>query len=191
MTSPPPAEPQPGAGPEPVPHAPAAKAPVAPGGGASYAERLSVPPLWWVIPVFFVAALTWGFTLYLGPVAGAGICTAMVALVVGSLIAYGGLQIRVTADRFTAGGSWLPLSAVGAVYPLDEGQARALRGPRADARAYLVLRGYLPLAVRVDVDDPADRTPYWYVSTRHPQQLAAALTAARDRARADLKGGGS
>jgi hypothetical protein len=31
----------------------------------------------------------------------------------------------------------------------------------------------------VDVTDPTDPTPYWYVATRQPQQLASALDAAR------------
>ena len=45
----------------------------------------------------------------------------------------------------------------------------------ADARAYLLLRPYLKRAVRVEIADPADPTPYWLVATRHPETLAAAL----------------
>ena len=48
----------------------------------------------------------------------------------------------------------------------------------ADARAYLLLRPYLSRAVMVPVDDPADPTPYWLVSTRRPDELVAALDAA-------------
>jgi hypothetical protein len=48
-------------------------------------------------------------------------------------------------------------------------------GVDADARAYLVLRGYCGGAVKVEVDDPGDPTPYWLVSSRRPLQLAAAL----------------
>jgi Protein of unknown function (DUF3093) len=29
--------------------------------------------------------------------------------------------------------------------------------------------------VKIEITDPADRTPYWLASTRHPDQLAAAL----------------
>jgi hypothetical protein len=42
-------------------------------------------------------------------------------------------------------------------------------GRDADARAYLLLRPYLKRAVRVEITDPADPTPYWLVSTRHPK----------------------
>jgi hypothetical protein len=52
-------------------------------------------------------------------------------------------------------------------------------GPAADARAYLLLRPYLKRAVKVQITDPADPTPYWLVSSRHPEALAGALNAAR------------
>jgi hypothetical protein len=37
----------------------------------------------------------------------------------------------------------------------------------------------VPAGVRAEVVDPADRTPYWFVATRHPHELAAAIEAAR------------
>jgi hypothetical protein len=37
----------------------------------------------------------------------------------------------------------------------------------------------VPGAVQVLLDDPADPTPYWLVSTRHPERLAATLLAGR------------
>jgi len=48
----------------------------------------------------------------------------------------------------------------------------------ADARAFLLLRPYLRRAVMVPVQDPADPTPYWLVSTRQPERLVRALVAA-------------
>jgi DUF3093 family protein len=39
-----------------------------------------------------------------------------------------------------------------------------------------LLRSYVPTAVRVDVTDPADPTPYLYLSTRRPEKLAKALS---------------
>jgi Protein of unknown function (DUF3093) len=43
-----------------------------------------------------------------------------------------------------------------------------------------LVRGYVAGMVRVVVADHADPVPYWLVSTRHPDQLSAALSAARD-----------
>jgi hypothetical protein len=43
------------------------------------------------------------------------------------------------------------------------------------------LRAWARTAVRVEVLDPADPTPYWLVSTRRPDELAAAIAAGRTR----------
>ena len=61
---------------------------------------------------------------------------------------------------------------------LDEKQARALSGPRADPAAHLLLRPYLKRAVYVGLADPAGGVPYWLVATRHPAELAAAIESA-------------
>lgn len=58
---------------------------------------------------------------------------------------------------------------------LDAEEARAWRSYKADPRAFMLLRSYIPTAVRVKVTDPADPTPYVYLSTREPQALVAAL----------------
>lgn len=59
---------------------------------------------------------------------------------------------------------------------LDAEEARAWRTHKADARAFMLLRGYVETAVRVEVTDPEDPTPYVYLSTRDPRGLAAALS---------------
>jgi hypothetical protein len=43
----------------------------------------------------------------------------------------------------------------------------------------MLLRGYIRTAVRVEITDPEDPTPYAYLSTREPARLVAALTAVR------------
>jgi hypothetical protein len=58
---------------------------------------------------------------------------------------------------------------------LDADAARRVRGVDADPRAFLYLRGWVPTAVRLDLNDPSDPAPYWYVSTRRPEELAVAL----------------
>lgn len=48
---------------------------------------------------------------------------------------------------------------------------------RADLRSFMVMRGFIPGAVRVEVVDPDDPTPHHYLSTRTPELLAKALGA--------------
>ena len=61
--------------------------------------------------------------------------------------------------------------------------ARAVRGPESDPAGYHLIRGWVPAGVRAAVVDPDDPTPYWFVATRRPAELAAAIEAARTPAR--------
>ena len=74
-----------------------------------------------------------------------------------------------------AGRDTLPLSEAGEIVALDEKQAALLRGPRADPAAHLFLRPYVKRAVYIAIADPSDGVPYWLISTRHPDRLAAAM----------------
>jgi hypothetical protein len=42
----------------------------------------------------------------------------------------------------------------------------------------MLLRSYVKTAVRVEVVDPQDPHPYLYLSSRHPERLAAAFARA-------------
>jgi hypothetical protein len=140
-----------------------------------YEERLSVPWRWWVVPVFFLATLWLAYEAALGPVPATAVTAAGVALVAVTLVRYGAARIAVEDGVLAAGPARIPLAAVGEVHALDAEAARRLRGEQADARAFMLLRGYVTTAVYVQISDPADPTPYAYLSSRRPQELAAAL----------------
>jgi len=93
-------------------------------------------------------------------------------------------RLAVTGSELTAAGASLPLAVAGEVTALDQRQARALRGPRADPSAFILIRPYLREAVYIEVTDRTVGTPYWLLATRHPAQLVAAIDSARPAARA-------
>jgi hypothetical protein len=84
--------------------------------------------------------------------------------------------ISVTADTLTVGRATIERRFVGAVQQFKAGEATAERGTRLNGLAYLCIRGWIDPVVKIEITDPADRTPYWLASTRHPDQLTAALT---------------
>jgi Protein of unknown function (DUF3093) len=90
-------------------------------------------------------------------------------------------SVTVQDGLLVAGPARIPLGQLGAAQVLDAAAMRHERGPGLDARAYLLIRGWIDTGVKVCVEDPADPTPYWLVSTRHPQALAAAVGAGRPR----------
>jgi len=73
----------------------------------------------------------------------------------------------------------LPLGVIADVVALDAAGKRELLGVGAHPMAFVVQRPWIGGAVQVLLDDPADPTPYWVVSTRHPVELATALLAGR------------
>ncbi len=148
----------------------------------SYQERLFVPLRWWVQATMLLASLWLAFIVSM-PAAAAWTATALVVLVVfGGLAWLGNARVEVRDGSLYVGPAHIALDLLGPAEPLDAEGTRRVHGVDADARAFLYTRPYLKRSVRLPVLDPADRTPYWLVSTRHPQRLAAALSARPDRA---------
>jgi hypothetical protein len=85
-------------------------------------------------------------------------------------------RVEVAGGELRAGRAHIPVELLARPEALDAARTRTELGPRLDARAHLCLRGWIPTAVRVEVVDPQDPTPYWLVSTRRPDDLARALT---------------
>lgn len=143
-----------------------------------YAERLTVPLRWWVQATMLVATF-WLAVLVAMPLAAAMIVSGVAAAVaIAILLSYGSARVTVSGGQLSAGRAHIATSYVGSVESLDAEQTRRVAGVEADARAYLLLRPYLRRSVRVQIADPADPTPYWLISTRHPVELSAALKAA-------------
>lgn len=146
-----------------------------------YEERLTAPRSWWLICFLVGVAmalilLPFGTLPLLGGLVGG---TAVSAVVASS---YGSVRIRVVGGALVAGEAKIPVSALGDAEILDSEEARAWRTYKADTRAFMLLRAYVPTALRIPVTDPDDPTPYVYLSTREPERLSAALETARTKA---------
>ena len=148
----------------------------------TFDERLT-PPWWlWAIGEALVLLLALSFYVALGAAAGGA-----VMLVFGGAVAWvlvtAAAAVTVEGDTLTAGPARIPVSALGPVEVLDAGGARAVRGPESDPAGYHLIRGWVPAGVRATVVDPQDATPYWFVASRRPAELAAAIEAARTASR--------
>jgi len=145
----------------------------------SYRERLSVPPLWWVAGMLMMltfGAIVWtGFDLEIT----LAVFATVIAVTAAFLLNWGRAIIEIADGELRAGKDRLALADTGQVRPLDEAQARALRGPRADPSAHVLIRPYLRLAVYVEVSSPDSPIPYWLLATRRPAELAAAIESSR------------
>jgi hypothetical protein len=141
----------------------------------TYNERLTAPFSWWLGAVVFAAV--WGWILLVvtnWPIA-IGVTLVVAALTLTVVSRYGALLISVGDDGLRVGQAHLVRAHIGTVEPLNRADYRTRMGTGADARGYLVTRPYLDRGVLVGVDDDRDPTPYWLLSSRRPEALAAAL----------------
>jgi hypothetical protein len=144
-----------------------------------YDERLHVPLRWWVQGTMFVATFWLAFIVALEPALAWAASGVLLVGTASLLVGYGAARIRVQDGTLVAGRARIPVVLLSDPVSLEAEATRRLAGRDADARAYLLLRPYLKRSVRVSVTDPADPTPYWLLSTRHPEALVDAIASAR------------
>jgi hypothetical protein len=144
----------------------------------TYDERLS-PPVWlWLVGASLVLLLAFSFYAALGPAGGGPVLLVFGTGLIWVLVRSAAV-VRIDDGVLTAGRARIPVRLLGRVEALDADRARAVRGPESDPAAYHVIRGWVPAGVRAVVTDPQDPTPYWFVASRRPAELAAAIEAAR------------
>lgn len=145
-----------------------------------YRERLSVPWWAWAAAVgagaFVATELAIGAPALRHPIT----YTIAVALALAGVWALSRISMSVDATHLHVDDAHLPRSVIGAVTVVDAAGRRELLGPEADPLAFVITRPWIAGGVRIDLDDPDDPTPYWFVGSRHPERLAAALRV-RDR----------
>jgi hypothetical protein len=147
-----------------------------------YRERLAVPVAWWLLGVPVIILLgTYGIYANLrGPIVGIIYIVFTIGYIAG-LLAWSSGVIEVGDGELHAARAALPLSQVTEVRALDAQQAEAMRGPRADPAAHMLIRPFLKTAVYVAIRDPAGQVPYWLVGTRRPAELAGVIERCRPK----------
>jgi len=146
-----------------------------------YRERLTPNQWWWLATV----AIGGSFGLVLYPVAGRPglILGAMAGAGVGiAVLLVTSAEVEVAGGSLRAGRARILVTDLGPVEVVDADRMARLRGPDIDPRAYLCQRSWLPGGVKVAVTDPTDPTPYWLISSHHPELLAEAIEVQRSRA---------
>nr|MCW2727397.1 hypothetical protein [Aeromicrobium sp.] len=141
----------------------------------TYRERLSAPVSWWIAALGF--ALVWGWVFVIATTWTFAVIVTVVLFAAGGYTVwrYGSVLITVDAEGLRVGRAFVEPAHIGGAAALDRVAYRTQLGTGADARAHLMTRPYLDHGVMVTIDDPADPTPYWLVSSRHPDDFATAV----------------
>ncbi|MGH3250289.1 MAG: DUF3093 domain-containing protein [Trebonia sp.] len=147
---------------------------------AQYRERLLVPVSYWLLAVPVVLVLGAEAYFFVDGFIPPMVIGILAVIVAAFLINWSSATIEVTGAVLRVGRDTLALSEADEVIPLDERQATAMRGPRLDPAAHILLRPYVKRAVYIGLAASGGGVPYWLVATRHPDELAAAIECARE-----------
>jgi hypothetical protein len=150
----------------------------------AFGERLRLSHWMW-LPALVVDAIV-AFEILLGfATLPAWVPFAVVVpATVAALVWLGRVRVAVAGDEFLVDDARLPAAVIADVVALDAAGKREALGVGAHPLAFVIQRPWIGPAVQVLLDDPADPTPYWVISTRHPVELATTLLAAKEHARA-------
>ena len=140
-----------------------------------FRERLG-PPWWvWLVGALLGAPLAVAYGAAFGAPSGWLIFCTYLAIVCTTLM---GTSPVVCVDDcvLRAGRARLPLRYVGSVSALDAENMSKARGINGHRSAYVVTRNWCShTGVLVEVTDHSDPHPYWLITSRDPEGLAAAL----------------
>lgn len=138
-----------------------------------FSERL-LPSLWiWLFAIGFSGA---GILVFAPISIEAGfIAAAVLFAIVSTLLLISTPRITVTDTELTVGRASISREFVSGASAHRGPDATRERGTGLNALAYLCIRGWIDPVVRIEISDPADRTPYWLASTRRPEALVEAL----------------
>ena len=147
-----------------------------------YRERLTPRPVIWVVLGAFAGTVGIAYAAAVGIPIGFTVGLGLVTLIY-AVLWWTSPILTVSPMCVTAGPAALPIESIAETTILDtEGLklARDGRHPDADARAYTLIRPWAGNAgVLITLKDDADPHPSWVLSSRHPDDLAAAIHAAR------------
>ena len=85
------------------------------------------------------------------------------------------LKIQVDQTHLRVGGALIEHRYIGEVTVLSSAEVKLIRTRDADPLAYLAIRFWSSKAVKVQVLDARDKTPYWLITTKKGTELLKAL----------------
>ena len=140
----------------------------------SYKEVIRAP-LWLVAFVYFLF-----LSLVLSVWAALGNTPALItfgALTLWLIVLFfkTSLKIEVDQTHLRVGGASIEHKYIGEVTVLSSSEVKLIRTRDADPLAYLAIRFWSSKAVKLQVLDDRDRTPYWLITTNNGQELLKAL----------------
>jgi len=134
------------------------------------------PPIWVLAFIYFmflslVIAIWAAFDTTATMVAFA-ISTLAIPFIAKSLTS----RILVDQNELRVDKAHIDLKYLGKVTVLDSDAMRLMRTRDADPAAFLAIKFWASKGIKIEVIDPRDTTPYWLITSKRGEKLAALLT---------------
>ncbi|HZC70183.1 MAG TPA: DUF3093 domain-containing protein [Jatrophihabitans sp.] len=146
---------------------------------ASYRETLRTP--WWWYPIAIGVACLFAAEFH---IAGLSLTDwipfgTLVPLSILLVWLLGRSRLEIAAGELRVRGAHLPLRYVSGAVTLDPLTLRRVVGREGDPAAFVSVRPWIGPGVQLWIDDEDDPTPYWVLSTRHPDRVVKAVRPGR------------
>lgn len=134
------------------------------------------PPIWVLAFIYFMF-----LSLVIAIWAALDTNATMVAFVISTLaipFIARSLTSRISIDQreLRIDKAHIDLKYLGKITVLDSDAMRLLRTRDADPAAFLAIKFWSSKGIKVEIVDPRDSTPYWLVTSKRGEKLAALLT---------------
>jgi hypothetical protein len=133
-------------------------------------------PIWlWLFTLFLNGSLSIAADAALGTRWGWLSFSAQLLLIIWAATSTP-LTVTVNDERLVVGSASIERSYLGKVTVLSAKEMALMRGRDSNPMCWMALRFWVATGVRIELNDPADPTPYWLVSAKRATALAAALS---------------
>ncbi len=146
-------------------------------GAPIFQEKLSWSWWLWSFAIFMAGSLSLAIWAALG-ISGALIVSAIQLVILFIAEQKSSLKITLTKGWLLVGPAAIERAFIHNFVPLDFKEFKRVRGVDADPASYLQIRFWVSNAIKIDLRDPKDRTPYWLISTNRANELAKLLNVA-------------
>ncbi|MSO28360.1 MAG: DUF3093 domain-containing protein [Candidatus Planktophila sp.] len=134
------------------------------------------PPIWVLAFIYFMflslVIAIWAALDTTATIVTFAIATLAIPFIAQSLTS----RIRVDQNELRIDKSHIELKYLGKVTVLDSDAMRLLRTRDADPAAFLAIKFWTSKGIKIEVNDPRDSTPYWLITSKRGEKLAALLT---------------
>ena len=134
------------------------------------------PPIWVLAFIYFMflslVIAIWAAFDTTATMVTFAIATLAIPFIAQSLTS----RILVNQNELRIDKAHIDLQYLGKVTVLDSDAMRLLRTRDADPAAFLAIKFWASKGIKIEVTDPRDPTPYWLITSKRGEKLAAFLT---------------